>query len=162
MLHYSGESRGKNQLFITKISKMANSISPTETAYSGVFAGLHTAPKPPAPALGYPDSTAKATSKHDHTNTRFSNSAASPPRSRRDRSKQLHSARVQRRATTGSIAVPPKRGLKHRPSNSLPSEGIAVGLGDNRLGEQHQVLTKMAFAEQQQWITVQQKTFTKW
>jgi hypothetical protein len=25
-----------------------------------------------------------------------------------------------------------------------------------------QVLTKMAFAEQQKWITVQQKTFTKW
>jgi hypothetical protein len=25
-----------------------------------------------------------------------------------------------------------------------------------------QALTKMAFAEQQKWITVQQKTFTKW
>jgi hypothetical protein len=23
-------------------------------------------------------------------------------------------------------------------------------------------LTKMAFAEQQRWVTVQQKTFTKW
>jgi hypothetical protein len=25
-----------------------------------------------------------------------------------------------------------------------------------------QVLAKMAYAEQQKWITVQQKTFTKW
>lgn len=41
--------------------------------------------------------------------------------------------------------------------SSLQSQG---GGGDELQGEE--ILTKMAFAEQQQWITVQQKTFTKW
>ena len=35
-----------------------------------------------------------------------------------------------------------------------------IGKSEERPNEQ--VLTKMAFAEQQRWITVQQKTFTKW
>jgi hypothetical protein len=35
-----------------------------------------------------------------------------------------------------------------------------IGKSEGKPNEQ--VLTKMAFAEQQRWITVQQKTFTKW
>jgi hypothetical protein len=34
--------------------------------------------------------------------------------------------------------------------------------GKSKEKSNEQVLTKMAFAEQQRWITVQQKTFTKW
>lgn len=49
-----------------------------------------------------------------------------------------------------------KRNFKQRQRNSLGSEG-SNGEADDQKG-----LTKMAYAEQQKWITVQQKTFTKW
>jgi hypothetical protein len=49
------------------------------------------------------------------------------------------------------------RGFRHKTS-SLPADH-----GFKAIEPPHeQVLTKMAFAEQQKWITVQQKTFTKW
>lgn len=49
-----------------------------------------------------------------------------------------------------------KRSFQQRQRNSLGSEG------SNGEAEDQKGLTKMAFAEQQKWITVQQKTFTKW
>jgi hypothetical protein len=49
-----------------------------------------------------------------------------------------------------------KRDFKQRQRNSLASEG-SNGEVDDQKG-----LAKMAYAEQQKWITVQQKTFTKW
>lgn len=49
-----------------------------------------------------------------------------------------------------------KRNFQQRQRNSLGSEG------SNGEADDQKVLTKMAFAEQQKWITVQQKTFTKW
>ncbi|KAK4211935.1 hypothetical protein QBC37DRAFT_203452 [Rhypophila decipiens] len=80
-------------------------------------------------------------------------------RTRRD-AKSLHAARVQRSGST-SLAIASKReGNKktrfHRASSS-PANALAATEPPHEQG-----LTRMAFAEQQRWITVQQKTFTKW
>lgn len=88
-----------------------------------------------------------------------------PPRSRRDK-KDLHAARLQR---SGSSGVP-CLGIKHNTSPSIvrankrfqrsassPAEALAAVEPPHDTG-----LVRMAYAEQQRWITVQQKTFTKW
>lgn len=94
-----------------------------------------------------------------------------------DQQRQFHALQRQRSATTGSSYVVRKAGVRSgfravrggvntlRQTISLPA-----GLGqlsvigtESPAGSLHeQVLAKMAFAEQQKWITVQQKTFTKW
>lgn len=96
----------------------------------------------------------------------------SPPpsiKARRDRSSQQREAnrskqfttRLQRSATTSGndtdlLGRKKGRGFKH--TASLPADH-----GLKAIEPPHeQALVKMAFAEQQQWITVQQKTFTKW
>ncbi|KAK4662059.1 alpha-actinin [Podospora pseudopauciseta] len=85
-----------------------------------------------------------------------------PPltRSRRD-AKQLHAARLQRSGST-SLALASKRenslkGRFKRASNTPAADALAATEPPHEQG-----LTRMAFAEQQRWITVQQKTFTKW
>jgi type IV secretory pathway VirB10-like protein len=50
-----------------------------------------------------------------------------------------------------------KRDYRQKQRHSAPGD---CAKGEEKANEQ--VLTKMAFAEQQKWITVQQKTFTKW
>jgi hypothetical protein len=56
----------------------------------------------------------------------------------------------------------PQIKFRHRQSNSLPFVA-KVGLFKGACKPPNeQLLARMAFAEQQQWITVQQKTFTKW
>ena len=75
------------------------------------------------------------------------------------RSKQFTNR--QQRSDSGPIDDPlgrrKLRGFRQKTS-SLPAD-----YGLKALEPPHeQVLTKMAFAEQQKWITVQQKTFTKW
>jgi hypothetical protein len=56
----------------------------------------------------------------------------------------------------------PQIKFRHRQSNSLPFVA-KVELFKGACKPPHeQLLARMAFAEQQQWITVQQKTFTKW
>ena len=93
----------------------------------------------------------------------------SPPtsiKSRRDRSSLLREAnrskqftnRQQRSATTNSIGFPRKKPNRFNRPNSSPTDSGLKAV--EPLHEQN--LTKMAFAEQQKWITVQQKTFTKW
>lgn len=93
----------------------------------------------------------------------------SPPtsiKSRRDRSSLQREAnrsrqfttRQQRSATTNSIDLPRQRPKPFQRPSSAPQESGLKAL--EPLHEQN--LTKMAFAEQQKWITVQQKTFTKW
>lgn len=79
-------------------------------------------------------------------------------RNRRD-AKQLHAARLQRSGSTG-LALAKKR--DHQKKNrfkraSNPAEALAATEPPHEQG-----LTRMAYAEQQRWITVQQKTFTKW
>ncbi len=116
----------------------------------------------------------------------------SPPRHRSrsqkeaNQSRYLHASRLQRTraSTTGSIYATKALGKPGRfKHHSLPAEGLGgvgglncagksgpgigthagtgIGAGGAALHEQH-ILTKMAYAEQQKWITVQQKTFTKW
>lgn len=75
-----------------------------------------------------------------------------------NRSKQF-TTRLQRSSSEGKDKDgigKGKRNFQQRQRNSLSSEG-SNGEADDQKG-----LTKMAFAEQQKWITVQQKTFTKW
>lgn len=84
---------------------------------------------------------------------------SSSPRSRRDK-KALHAARLQRSGSTSlPLAVKDKSPKSKRflRSASNPAEALAAVEPPHDQG-----LTKMAFAEQQRWITVQQKTFTKW
>jgi len=96
----------------------------------------------------------------------------SPPpsiKARRDRSSQQKEAnrskqfttRLQRSATTTGKEddlLGRKKGRGFRQTSSLPADH-----GLKAIEPPHeQALVKMAFAEQQQWITVQQKTFTKW
>ncbi|KAK4169310.1 hypothetical protein QBC43DRAFT_329752 [Cladorrhinum sp. PSN259] len=77
-------------------------------------------------------------------------------RSRRD-AKQLHAARLQRSGST-SLALAKKREKNNRFKRaSTPAEALAATEPPHEQG-----LTRMAYAEQQRWITVQQKTFTKW
>lgn len=98
------------------------------------------------------------------TNTSSSSSPSSPtPRSRRDKS-QLHAARLQRSGSTSTSislglhkAKKPSKSRRFSPSSSTPADALAAVEPPHDQG-----LTRMAFAEQQQWVKVQQKTFTKW
>ena len=77
-----------------------------------------------------------------------------------NRSRQFTN-RLQRSATTnGSGDLLPKRkssSFRRQTASLAPDSGLKA------VEPPHdQPLAKMAFAEQQQWITVQQKTFTKW
>jgi hypothetical protein len=99
------------------------------------------------------------------------------PKPRRDRSRQqIEAHRVQRArsSTTGSNSSASSTkaakvaGFRNPQRSSLPS-GIE-GIQDRETQDREAVLErangngprKMAYAEQQKWITVQQKTFTKW
>ncbi|KAJ4268626.1 alpha-actinin [Fusarium torreyae] len=85
------------------------------------------------------------------------------PRTRRDKS-QLHAARLQRSgstSTTFSLNLHKRKkstsSRRFTPSGTTPADALAA------VEPPHdQRLTRMAFAEQQRWVTVQQKTFTKW
>lgn len=110
--------------------------------------------------VGNLDSAGSPQQQHQHhaSSSSSSNNHDSVARSRRD-AKQLHAARVQRSGSC-SLAVASKkdgasRGRKYQPSN--PAEALAATEPPHEQG-----LNKMAFADQQRWITVQQKTFTKW
>ncbi|KAK3682678.1 hypothetical protein B0T22DRAFT_386142 [Podospora appendiculata] len=96
---------------------------------------------------------------HDHPHHR---QQQQPPttRSRRD-AKQLHAIRLQRSGSTSlALANSKKEGIRNRrfqKGSSNPADALAATEPPREQG-----LAKMAFAEQQRWITVQQKTFTKW
>jgi hypothetical protein len=109
----------------------------------------------------------------DHVNNQFSTPPSTPPRLQADRrslqrereanrSKQF-TTRLQRAAsdvdkeTPGRQASRGKRNLEKLQRNSLGSDP-----GEEKVNGQEVLTNKMAFAEQQKWITVQQKTFTKW
>ena len=83
-------------------------------------------------------------------------------RSRRD-AKQLHAARLQRSGSTSLAITKNKDGgansksRRFQRSASNPADALAAKEPPHEQG-----LTRMAYAEQQRWITVQQKTFTKW
>ncbi|OIW34062.1 hypothetical protein CONLIGDRAFT_659767 [Coniochaeta ligniaria NRRL 30616] len=85
------------------------------------------------------------------------------PRSRHN-AKQLHAARLQRSGSTSLSTAPKKDGSptsKGRRFRKTSSQSAVDALAATE-PHHEQGLTRMAFAEQQRWITVQQKTFTKW
>ncbi|KAF4979630.1 hypothetical protein FZEAL_4187 [Fusarium zealandicum] len=117
--------------------------------------------RPPSSCLSSP-ATGFTVRPRTATATSSSSSPSSPtPRNRRDKS-QLHAARLQRSDSTSFSLGLHKRQNPHRsrrftPSSSTPADALAAVEPPHDQG-----LTRMAFAEQQRWITVQQKTFTKW
>jgi hypothetical protein len=96
----------------------------------------------------------------------------------RENAKQLHAARLQKRAVSqqkdGSkidrdpddvtSRLRPRAGSARRFRKGTNPDSRQAGLAATEPGPppHEKLLTKMAFAEQQHWITVQQKTFTKW
>lgn len=117
----------------------------------------------------------------------FSEAPSSPPtpltRSR-ENAKLLQAARLQRRRaeSVNSAATNGTADDNHTPNNDDDLETSPALLRRRKRGAStkkyqpanpqaalaatepphENLLTKMAFAEQQRWITVQQKTFTKW
>lgn len=82
-------------------------------------------------------------------------------RNRRD-AKQLHADRLQRSGSTSlnigkKDGSPNSKSRRFRKNSANPADALAATEPPHEQG-----LTRMAFAEQQRWITVQQKTFTKW
>lgn len=90
-------------------------------------------------------------------------SSPSPlPRSRRAK-KELNAARLQRSATQSARS--PAKEKDAAPGRRRRFLSSATGQADALAAVEpahEQGLARMAFAEQQRWITVQQKTFTKW
>ncbi|KFA49407.1 hypothetical protein S40293_08672 [Stachybotrys chartarum IBT 40293] len=92
-----------------------------------------------------------------------STSPAGTPRRTRREKQELQAARLQR-AGSNSVSQNSESGSdrgsvkskKFQRSSSNPAAALAA------VEPHDQSLTRMAFAEQQRWITVQQKTFTKW
>ncbi|KAJ5011221.1 Alpha-actinin-like protein 1 [Colletotrichum sp. SAR 10_99] len=127
--------------------------------------GSHTSTSSPASTTPTtPTNTEHSTPEKSSPDSRFrTNSSASTtpsPRSRRDK-KELHAQRLQRSGSS-SLALTRKESVakKNRfrsATGSSPADALAAIEPPHDQG-----LTRMAFAEQQKWITVQQKTFTKW
>lgn len=145
------------------------------------FSGV---PTPPASEAGSRCHSADFSSLADFdvnndfpSQTLFPQSPSTPPtRSRRDLQKDREAKRSQRfttrlRSTTNSsedsdVSLGREGSLGRRRKyqrQSLPSKQNHTDEALKAVEPLHEpVLTKMAFAEQQKWITVQQKTFTKW
>ncbi len=125
-----------------------------------------------ASSTGCPTSTSSDGSPNEVNNANTGSFPPSPQPSIRirNRSSQQREAfrsrqftsRLQRTASesenTSSDPLGRKKSKYRRGTTSLPPEE-----GLKALEPPHeQGLTKMAYADQQRWITVQQKTFTKW
>ncbi|KKA30371.1 hypothetical protein TD95_001032 [Thielaviopsis punctulata] len=94
-----------------------------------------------------------------------------PPSRSRYNKQELHAARLQRSASKSvsfgsssdnnspSLGSARVSGVRNRFKRSASSPAEPLN-SSNKVKDQG--LVRMAFAEQQRWITVQQKTFTKW
>lgn len=101
----------------------------------------------------------------------FPPSPAASIKSRRDRvsaqreanrSKQF-TTRLQRSASASTSTTAEGELVERRRKGRWQTSSLPADHGLKAIEPPHeQALTKMAFAEQQKWITVQQKTFTKW
>lgn len=78
-----------------------------------------------------------------------------------NRSRQFTN-RLQRSSSTPSPEDTVRRHSDIRRKAAQRHSAPVQEIGKSEEKPNEQVLTKMAFAEQQRWITVQQKTFTKW
>ena len=143
------------------------SSAPSEASIS--ISETSTRAASPTPTYDYtasPNSSPASSQKGSpelHSAPKFASPTPSIPRSRRTK-KELNAARVQRSGSYGSQQAPTKD-KETTPSKRrrfLSSATGQVGALAAVEPAHEQVLTRMAFAEQQRWITVQQKTFTKW
>lgn len=141
-------------------------------------------PQPPCHSLTSSPSSSRSCDPQSQAN-----SPQRPLTRSRENAKQLHAARLQKRAASQSLATDPAADDKERDGykNDRDPDDVTSRLrrragsarrlrkGTNPESRQsalaatepgapphEKLLTKMAFAEQQHWITVQQKTFTKW
>lgn len=107
-----------------------------------------------------PKITLSPTTTHEFTN---STPPSTPPslKHRRDRSSISREADRSKQFTNRQRSTSDELG-RTKPKR-FPHSSISPENGLKALEPLHERnLTNMAFAEQQQWITVQQKTFTKW
>lgn len=112
------------------------------------------------------DCTTPAAANHTHCFPHASHSPFPAKRSRRDR-ELLHAARLQRSRRDGPLlgsnANSSKTSSKHWTNRSRSSSHNSTADALAALEPSTELnLTKMSTLEQQRWINVQQKTFTKW
>ncbi|KAM0334397.1 hypothetical protein ACHAQA_001423 [Verticillium albo-atrum] len=124
--------------------------------------------RPASPALTEYSATDYGSPTTSRIRTNSAGGSPSPIRSRRDK-KELHAARLERAGsatlqiaigrqdTQAAGAAAAKKRRFRSSTSSSPADALAAIEPPHDQG-----LTKMAFAEQQKWVTVQQKTFTKW
>lgn len=143
------------------------STSSPVSASTSIADGLSSRPQSSCFSSPTAGSVARARTLTDTSSSSSPSPSPSPssptPRSRRDKS-QLHAARLQRSGSTRTSislalhkAKKPSKSPRFSPSSSTPADALAAVEPPHDQG-----LTRMAFAEQQQWVKVQQKTFTKW
>ncbi|KAF6843770.1 Alpha-actinin-like protein 1 [Colletotrichum musicola] len=123
--------------------------SPTSTTPTTPTYTEHSTPEKTSPA------------SRIRTNSGPSSSSSPSPRTRRDK-KELAAARLQRAgssnfALTRKDSNAAKKNRFRSATGSSPADALAAVEPPHDQG-----LTRMAFAEQQKWVSVQQKTFTKW
>ncbi|KAL1889848.1 alpha-actinin [Ceratocystis pirilliformis] len=150
-------------LAASTVSTSAPSSAARSRAYSSAsFASISSLIDPAATASTTTTTCATPAAATTAATATFADSTSK--RSRYNK-QELHAARVQRSASKsvsfGSSPPPGDRRTsiqtRFKRSASSPAEALAAVEPPKDQG-----LTKMAFAEQQRWITVQQKTFTKW
>ncbi|KAK1964509.1 hypothetical protein LY78DRAFT_582318 [Colletotrichum sublineola] len=138
--------------------------SSTAGSHTSTSSPASTTPTTPTTAEFSPPCTDKTTpASHNRTNsgTSTTTTAYSPSqRTRRDK-KELQAQRLQRSGSTSLVLArkesTAKKNRFRSATGSSPADALAAVEPPHDQG-----LTRMAFAEQQKWITVQQKTFTKW
>ena len=155
--HHSPTARALRTASIISSAPSDFSVSVSDTSTRATTPTLDEKSSPElasAPAFG------PTPPPHSHFHSRSPSS--STPRSRRAK-KELNAARVQRSATQRS--EPPAKDKEATPGKRRRFLSSATGKADALAAVEpahEQGLVRMAFAEQQRWITVQQKTFTKW
>jgi len=137
----------------TSNGSVASSSTPTTSSPSSTT--------PPSPtATDYSTASPESCEKGTRLRNDSTGGSPTPNRTRRDK-KELHAARLQRAGSVG-VSINRKESISkvkklRYSSSSSPADALAAIEPPHDQG-----LTRMAFAEQQKWITVQQKTFTKW
>ncbi|KAK2628575.1 hypothetical protein QTJ16_001678 [Diplocarpon rosae] len=127
---------------------------------------------PPGSENGYADVDGCCPATPERVNNASLDPPSPPPsiKARRDRSSQQKEANrskqfTNRQQRSATISVDDSNILRRKKGRSFSRQTFSLPAdhGLKAIEPPHeQALVKMAFAEQQQWITVQQKTFTKW
>jgi hypothetical protein len=121
----------------------------------------------PKEEIGCRAATHPSPRKHDAIPTSSRKARSRSQKEADHQARQQRAAQFRLKCSATTSLIPNLKGIgrsivsRHRQTNSQPA--AKVGFLRGALEPPHeQLLSRMAFAEQQQWITVQQKTFTKW